>query len=279
MSPHRVLIVDDEPLARSLIAKLLQKAPAFTVVGEAENGIEALQLIRTTQPALIFLDVQMPGRTGLELLDALKSIPAPHVIFTTAHRQFALDAFSRAAVDYLVKPFGDERFFTALERARRRLEAPELGTLSGKLGQLLEELATVSQNPAPPRAAATKQPPANSTLVVKSDGELHFIDTDQLLWIEGNGDYLKLHTARGPHPTVRETIKNMETRLAGRRFFRIHKSAMVNLDQILRMRPLPAGDYIVTLRNGTELKLSRLRKSALDEIFHNEPVVTGAAAN
>lgn len=278
MKTYRVLIVDDEPLARSLIAKLLSKTPDCVIAGQADNGLRALELIRTEQPDLVFLDVQMPGLTGLELLDALKSAPPPQVIFTTAHRQFAIDAFSRAAVDYLVKPFGHERFHAALERARRRLDSPDLSSLSTKVGQLLRELAELQAPASAPAAppAQAKGSKDSFTLVVKSDGELHFIDIDQLLWIEGNGDYLKLHTVAGPHPTVRETIKSMEARLAGRRFFRIHKSAMVNLDFVHRMRPLPAGDYIVILRNGTELKLSRLRKSALDQIFHNEPVGAGA---
>jgi two-component system LytT family response regulator len=272
MKKLRVLIVDDEPLARSLIAKLLAPVPDCTIVGQADNGVRALQLIRAEGPDLVFLDVQMPGLTGLELLDALKSAPPPQVIFTTAHRQFALEAFSRAAVDYLVKPFSQDRFLAALDRARQRMGSADFATLSGKVGELLRELAGLQQATAPAPAPTAAPAKDSFTLVVKADGELHFIDTDQLLWIEGNGDYLKLHTVAGPHPVVRETIKNMEARLAGRRFFRIHKSAMVNLDFVHRMRPLPAGDYIVTLRNGTELKLSRLRKSALDHVLQREPV-------
>ena len=275
MRTYRVLIVDDEPLARSLVAKLLTKEPDCEVVGEADHGARALELIRRERPDLVFLDVQMPGLNGLEVLDALKGIPAPQVIFTTAHRQFALDAFSRAAIDYLVKPFAPERFHAALERARRRLDSPDFTELSGKVAHLLRELATL-QPDRPAVAPAPRAARESFALVVKADGELHFIDTDQLLWIEGNGDYLKLHTLSGPHPTVRETIKNMEARLAGRRFFRIHKSAMVNLDYVHRMRPLPAGDYIVTLRNGAELKLSRLRKAALDQVLSHEPVAAGS---
>mgnify|MGYP001340695158 CR=1 FL=1 len=257
---YDVLIADDEPLARSSIRRLLRDDPDVRVVGEAEDGVTALGMVRKLQPTLLFLDVQMPGRTGIEMLTEIEPAYRPAVIFTTAYDEYALKAFELHAVDYLVKPYNDARFHTALERAKQRVSGRDVAALTSHVEQVIAALSR------PPPPAAPASDPASQRLVVKVSGDFHFVNLADIRWIEGHGDYLKLHSTSGS-PLIRSTFKELQARLDPTRFVRIHKSAMVNTDHVRRMRPALSGDYDLELNDGTQLRVSRLYKSSLDRFL------------
>lgn len=260
MTPHKVLIVDDEPLARSAIRRLLQRESDMLVVGEAADGRSALDALRELSPDIVFLDVQMPEMTGIEVLEQLRQYPGQlAVIFTTAYDEYAIKAFELHAIDYLMKPYRDSRFHGALERARQRLSHRTVATLMGDIERVMETL----RRPAA-AAAAPGRPVASERLVVKINGDFNFIGLDEIRWIEGHGDYLKLHCKSGA-PLIRDTFKELQQRLDPARFVRVHKSAMVNSDYVRKMRPAKSGDYEVELVDGTKLRVSRIYKSALEQ--------------
>jgi two-component system LytT family response regulator len=238
----RTLIVDDEPLARRRLRTLLEGEPDVELVGECADGDEAVAAVRERQPDLVFLDVQMPGRNGFGVLEALAPYAPPAVVFVTAHDRYALKAFDVHALDYLLKPFDRPRFRKALERARAQLRR-EPGP--GVNERLLALLADVRE----------ARPPLER-LVVKSAGRVSFVRTDEIDWIEAAGNYLRLHVG-GDTPLLRETMNSLEARLDGRRFVRIHRSTIVNIERIRELQPSFHGDYAVRLRDGTELTLSR----------------------
>lgn len=260
---HDVLIADDEPLARSSIKQLLQRDADVRLVGQAEDGHTALDLVRQLRPAILFLDVQMPGLTGVELLTEIEPAQRPAVIFTTAYDEFALKAFELHAVDYLVKPYNDQRFYTALERAKQRLSGRDVAQLASHVEQVL---AALHRQPASPAAPAPEPSAATQRLVVKVSGDFHFVNLADIRWIEGHGDYLKLHSTSSS-PLIRSTFKELQARLDPTRFVRIHKSAMVNTDYVRRMRPALSGDYDLELNDGTQLRVSRLYKASLDRFL------------
>jgi two-component system, LytTR family, response regulator len=230
----RVVIVDDELLARQRIEDLLAKEPRIEIAGEARDGNEAVELIRDLQPDLVFLDVQMPGRTGIEVAEAIGAEAMPVTIFTTAYERFALKAFDVAAVDYLVKPFDDERFAQALSRARKMIEA---------------------------------QPPRKSEYVdripVESRGQIRVVPVSLIDYITASGPYAELHVGERTF-AIREKMQTLEEKLDPAIFFRIHRSAIVRLDRIDTLLHAAGGDYAVRLKDGTELSVSRSRREELE---------------
>jgi two-component system LytT family response regulator len=250
----RTLIVDDEPLARERMRSLLEAEPDIAIVGECRDGREAVDLIRRESPDLVFLDVQIPELDGFQVLEAIAGEKAPAIVFVTAYDQYALQAFEVHAVDYLLKPFDEDRFKRALERARQAL-ARDKGDLSEKLLSLLQELKA-------PQGYIER-------LVVKSAGRLFFLRTDEIEWVESAGNYVCLHV-RGESHLLRETMTGLEARLDPARFARIHRTAIVNIDQIKELQPLFHGEYQVVLRNGTELTLSRGYRDRLQEVIGRE---------
>jgi two-component system LytT family response regulator len=254
MNTIRTLIIDDEPLARAMIAKLLESEPGIEIVGQAGDGKSALTLINRESPELVFLDVQMPGMSGIELLHKLSPARRPAVIFTTAYDSFALQAFEMHAIDFLLKPFSDERFRGALARMRRQLRQADLGELTDRMESLLR---TFSEKPSgtppnPPASAAV----APTQLVAKSGSDIHVFRSDQIKWVEGQGDYLKIHGAAGS-ALVRETMTHFLGRVPAGQFVRIHKSTIVNLSFIRKLEPIYSGDYRLELTDGTVLRVSR----------------------
>lgn len=245
MDPVRALIVDDEPLARETVRMLLDDRPDVEVVGDCANGEEAVAAIRAEAPDLVFLDVQMPALDGFGVIQAIGPDRMPVVIFVTAYDQYALRAFEAQALDYLLKPFDDERFGQALDRAVQRVRQRAFGSLSTQLVGLLQDLK---------RPAAT--PAYLERIMVKTNDAVVFVDTDALTWIEAAGDYIVLH-AGGTKHLLRETMRGILEQLDPRRFVRIHRSTIVRVDAIARLEPYFHGDYVVTLHDGTELKLSR----------------------
>jgi two-component system LytT family response regulator len=249
--PIRVLIVDDEPLARRRLKGLLARDAEVEVVGSCAGGAEALRAARDESPDLIFLDVQMPRMDGFEFLRALGPGRLPRIIFVTAHDQYALRAFDVYALDYLLKPFDDERFGRALGRAKEQLRdqaeaAPDSGVQS-----LLEALRSESSR--------------LDRVLVKADGRAFFVRTDEIDWVEAEGKYVRLHAGRQTY-LLRAGISELELQLEPKKFLRIHRSTIVNVERIKEMRPWFHGEYEVVLNDGTRLRLSRRYRPKLKEV-------------
>ena len=254
----RVLIVDDEPLARRGIRARLAAADDIEVVGECAGGREAIRVIRELGPDLVFLDVQMPGVDGFGVIEAVGGAEMPVVVFVTAYDQHAIHAFEAQALDYLLKPIDDERFERALERARRRIGEHRESALGRRLAAVLAE----------PRALAAPQRRERSAsrFLVKKGGKVIVVATEEVDWIEAAGDYVRLHVGRETH-LLRETMSAMEEHLDPHRFVRIHRSTIVNVERIRELLPHFNREYLVVLRDGTELKLSRGYRDRLDPIL------------
>jgi two-component system LytT family response regulator len=239
----RTLVVDDEELARDRIQALLAEQPDVEIVGVCTDGPSAVEAIDKAQPDLVFLDVQMPGMDGFEVIDNIDKGHAPAVVFVTAHDAHALRAFEIHALDFLLKPFDQTRFEKALDRARGHLNLDKTNGLDPRLVSLLEELH--------------EERKYSERLIVKSGGRVFFVRTEEIDWVEASGNYVKIHTKNDAH-LLRESMKNMEARLDPKIFVRIHRSAIVNIDRIKELEPWFHGEYIVIMRDGTRLTASRV---------------------
>ncbi len=264
--PVRVLIVDDEPPARKRLARLLNAQDGFETIGQCTNGKEALETIEAEQPDLVLLDVQMPELSGLEVLEALDPETMPVVVFVTAYDQHALRAFELHAVDYLLKPFDDERFEVAVTRAKARIERGHLAGLSRRLLTLLRSVEGGQQGE--PKELVehteTEQAPTDR-LAIRSGDRLLIVKVEEIDWIEGAGVYARLHVGTKTH-LIRETLTNLAEQLDPERFVRIHRSTIVNRDRVRELRSYFHGEYIVILEDATQLKLSRTYRDSLDQI-------------
>jgi two-component system LytT family response regulator len=254
VKPIRVLIVDDEPLAQQRLADLLRSVPA-QIVGTADSGDAAIAAIRALAPELVFLDVQMPGRTGLEVVREIGPERMPPTIFVTAYDQFALKAFELAALDYLVKPFDDERFEQAFERARRLIELRDFGRVSAQLLELLRQAGSAA--PAQPAAAYLER------IAVEMRGQVRVVPVTDIDYITASGQYAELHAGDKAY-LIRERMQTLEERLDPAVFFRVHRSAIVRLDRIETLLRDAGGDYAVRLKGGAQLSVSRGRIEALE---------------
>jgi two-component system, LytTR family, response regulator len=244
----RTVIVDDEPAARRGVRLLLEQDPEIEIVGEASTGEEVVELILREHPAIAFLDVQMPGGDGFQALEKLGPTRIPAIVFVTAYDEHALRAFDVNAIDYLLKPYDDARFAEALRRAKRAAAQETEETMQARLAQLLEYLQ------GPPPATGTSEPQEH--IMVKSSGEYYFLRAAEVDWIEAEGDYMKFHVGGRTH-LMRETMARLETRLDPKRFVRIHRSTIVNIDRLWKLSPSFGGDYSAVLHDGTKLRLSR----------------------
>jgi two-component system LytT family response regulator len=252
MIPMRVVIVDDEPLARRGVRQLLAPHQDVEVAGEARNGREAVRMLNALAPDLVFLDIQMPELDGFGVLRQLTVTPLPIVIFVTAYDTFAVRAFESHALDYLVKPVHDARFQEALARARERLQSREAVDLSRRLSALLAT-GLFAEAPEPARR-----------IVIGTAGSDLILDVAEIDWIEAEDYYVAVH-ARGGRHLVRESLASLETRLDRTRFVRVHRSAIVNLAQVVEIRAQAGGDSTVVLRSGAQLPLSRRRREQVAE--------------
>ena len=252
MEKIRALIVDDEALARRRLRQFLSEVPDVEVVGECEDGRRAVSLIKSAAPDLLFLDVQMPRLDGFGVIREVGAGNVPAVIFVTAFDQFALRAFEAHALDYLLKPFGRERFMQAVGRARRQIgDANIKQRLDALIGELSER----------PRYAAR--------LAVKARGRTVFLPADEIDWVGAADNYLELHA--GPNfYVVRETMSQLQSKLDPQKFVRIHRSTLVNVERVKEMHPMFAGDQVIVLDDGTRLQVSRTHRqrlmSLLDEL-------------
>ena len=252
MNKIRALVVDDEPMARDRVLSLLQQEDDVEVVGECGDGTQAVAAIQHQSPDLVFLDVQMPGHNAFEVIQAVGADRMPTVIFVTAYDEYALKAFEVHALDYLLKPFGRDRFQRTRQHARASLERRRAGDLGRRLLALGNDIKT---EPGPSRL---------DRLVVKSAGRVFLLRTDELDWIEAAGNYERLHLGEESH-LFRETMNRMESRLDGRRFVRIHRSRIVNTERVKELQPWFNGEHVVVLQNGTRLTLSRGYREKLQE--------------
>lgn len=241
----RAIVVDDEPTARRGVRLLLATDASIEVIGEAAGGAEAAELIAKERPDLVFLDVQMPDCDGFETLARVGVAQAPVVVFVTAYDEHALRAFEVNAVDYLLKPYDDARFAAALHRAKEAIRRREVDLMNARLNRLLQYLENVAPGP-----------DANDRILVKSSGEIFFLKSNEIDWIEAEGDYMKFHVAGKTH-LMRETMARLEARLDPKKFIRIHRSTIVNVDRMRKLSPSFAGEYAVILHDGTKLRLSR----------------------
>ena len=253
--PIRVLLVDDEPLAREMLREMLQGDPDVTIVGESVNGREALEAIHAHSPDLIFLDVQMPELGGFDVLAALDK-QIPHVIFVTAYDQYAVRAFEVQALDYLLKPFDQERFDRSWQRAKAQIVRERNGGVDQRILALLEDLK-----------AGNKY---LERLVIKSGGRIYFLETSEIDWIEAEGNYVSVHSGKKSH-LLRETISSLESQLDPKKFVRIHRSSIVRIDRIQELQPWFHGEYRIILHDGTLLTLSRNYRDKLQEALGKLP--------
>jgi len=248
----RAIIVDDEPLAREGVRLHLEAEPDVEIVGEAGTGEEAVELIETVRPDLLFLDVQMPGMDGFGVLDAVGPAHMPVTIFTTAYDQFALRAFDAHAIDYILKPYDAQRFSSAIERARMHLNGRRKVQVDERLDSLIDELRARNQY--------------LERLVVRSGGRILILRVADIDWVEAASNYVRLH-AGGREYLLRETMTALESKLDPADFVRIHRSTIVRVDKIRELEPLFQGDYVVILDDNTRLTSSRGYREKLQELL------------
>jgi two-component system, LytTR family, response regulator len=249
--PIRVLIVDDEPLAREGIRLRLTDEPDVEIVGECGDGPEAVRLIRALAPDLVFLDVQMPGLDGFGVVDAVGVEAMPTVVFVTAFDRFALRAFEAHALDYLLKPLDEKRFADALSRARSRLGGTRDGRLDERLSALIEGL---------------RGPSYLERFSVPVGHRVTFVRVDRVSWIVSEGNYARLH-ADGASYLVRDTMQALEGKLDPARFVRIRRSTIVRIECIQDLEPLFQGEFLVRLRDGTRLTSTRGYRDRLQHLI------------
>jgi two-component system LytT family response regulator len=251
----RVLIADDERLARQRLEDLLVHESGVEIVGRTDNGLMTIAAIRELEPDLVFLDIQMPGKTGLEVVREIGANDMPPVIFTTAY-DHAVAAFDLAAIDYLIKPFDDERFEKAFRRARKMIELNQVSKLSEELRALLGSNAGQS--------GAVDKSQYLERIAVEMRGQVRVVPVKQIDYMIASGPYAELYVGDKRY-LIRERMQTLEERLDPAKFFRIHRSAIVRLDLIETLIRNPGGDYAVQLKGGVKLKVSRSRFEKLEQ--------------
>ena len=257
----RVLIVDDELLARQRLEDLLAKKENVDVIGMATSGHEAVEAIRAQAPDLVFLDIQMPGLTGVDVVREIGPAQMPATIFVTAYDQYALKAFEVAALDYLLKPFEDERFEQAFARAAQTVALRQVEGMANRMMALLQG----GRGAAPQDAPVAKQTPAYlERIAVEMRGQMRIVPIKDIDYITASGPYAELHVDEETY-VIRERMQTLEERLDPEVFFRIHRSAIVRLDRIESLLHGMGGDYAVRLKNGRRIKVSRGRREELEQ--------------
>ena len=248
----RTLIVDDESLARERIRDMLASDCDIQIIADCGNGEEAIEAIQQYSPDLVFLDVEMPGIDGFGVLEALSSDRTPSIIFVTAYDQYAVRAFEVYALDYLLKPFDQERFDKALARAKEQIAGERDEALGQRILRAIAEIKT--------------RPVHLERLVIKMNGHVFFIKAEEIDWLEAEGNYVRLHSAKESY-LLRDTISALESQLDPKKFIRVHRSAIVNIDRITELQPWFHGEYRIILREGVQLTLSRTYREKLHELL------------
>ncbi len=254
MTAIRTIIVDDEPLARDKLRGFLDHEEGLEVVGECGDGKTAVVEIEKLRPDLVFLDVQMPELDGIEVIENLDLDPMPLVVFTTAFDEYAVEAFRVHAVDYLLKPFDRKRFREAMTQVRAVVQRQQVDAIRDQLQALLVDIEDK-------RAKSYRD-----RVVIKSAGRVVFLKVEEIDWIDAAGNYVRIHT-KGDSHLLRETMSRLETRLDPSTFLRIHRSTIVNIERIKELQQQFHGDYLVVLRSGQRLTLSRSYRDKLQELL------------
>jgi two-component system LytT family response regulator len=250
---YKVLIIDDEPMARERIRDLLQEEKDIEIAGECRNGIEAVSVIDEIEPDLIFLDIQMPGMDGFEVLSKISGENLPEIIFVTAYDKYTLQAFSAHALDYLLKPFDNDRFREALQYARTRLEQAKVDPVHrDSLISFIEQLA--------------KKEKYLKRIQVKINQRIFLVNVNDIDSFEAEGCYVRIHT-RDTHYLLRETLAHLEKRLDPRKFIRVHRSTIVNIDSITELQHWIQSEWIVLLKSGSKYIVSRSYREKLKNIL------------
>ena len=246
----RALVVDDEPLARDAVRLALEREPDVTVVAECGDGAAAVHAIQAHEPDLVFLDVQMPGLDGFDVIGQIGVDRMPGVVFVTAYDAYALRAFEVHALDYVLKPFDDTRFADVLAHARRRLAETQDGATARALAALLRD------DPARGAAGYARR------VLVEDDERLRFLPVETIDYLEADGNYVRIHAGAEAH-RIRATLAGLVDRLDPRQFIRIHRSTVVNVNRIREVQPWFGGDYVALLGDGRKLKVSRRYRDGL----------------
>jgi len=265
----RTIIVDDEALARRGIEIRLQAHPDIDIVAQCVNGREALEAIAREQPDLLFLDIQMPGLSGLDVLERLPHESLPMIVFVTAFDRYALDAFDAQALDYLLKPINDARFNQTLDRIRARSQERQALAQSEQLMKLLaatKGAGAIDAGSLQPHMDGSGAPAYADILPIRDQADTVRVEVATIDWIDAAGDYMCVH-AEGRTYVLRETMKSLETILDPRIFSRVHRSTIVNVQRVRRLRPHTNGEYFLTLTDGQEIKLSRSYRDRLDQLL------------
>jgi len=255
MTRIRALVVDDEPVARDRLVRLLEQQGDIDLVGQCSNGLETVTAIEQLAPDLVFLDVQMPEMDGFGVVRALEAGRVPAVVFVTAYDEYAVRAFEVHALDYLLKPFSSVRFRATLAHVREQLDRHRVGDLGRRLLEL-----------APALWEKSGAPKTADRLLVRSTGRVHFVRTSEIDWCEAAGNYVRLHVGGESH-LFRETMNGLESKLDPQHFVRIHRKTIVNVERIEELRSSLAGECTVYLRNGAKLTLSRGYREGFQERF------------
>jgi len=247
MEPIRALIIDDEHLARELIKNFVKSHTDIQIIGECENGFEGARQIPELKPDLVFLDIQMPKLNGFEMLELIEN--PPEIVFITAHNDFAIRAFEMNAVDYLLKPYSQERLFSAIQKAAERIR-------SGKPRE--EQINKLLQQPLTEKL---------ERIVVKTGTKIKVVPVEKIIYLEAQDDYIMVYTDEGKH-LKQGTMKYYEDHLDESRFIRVHRSYIVRIDQVVQLEPYAKDNYIIKLKNGAALKISRNGLKNLKEKFN-----------
>ncbi|KAA1194075.1 response regulator transcription factor [Pseudohalioglobus sediminis] len=267
MNNLSAIIVDDESLARRGLALRLQQIPGVDVVSECANGREALEAIAAHSPDLVFLDIQMPGMDGFDVVRKLQAGQMPMIIFVTAFDQYAVEAFKVHAVDYVLKPIDDDRLHEAIDRAVAHHSQEESERTKQRLMELMMGLTGASASSIEEMAQAQRGLPQwPDKLVIKDGADIHLVKIDDIHWIDAAGDYMCVH-ADGETHIMRITMKQLEAMLNPARFLRVHRSTLVNTDYISGAQTLGNGEYMLSLEGGAQLKVSRGYRARVRELL------------
>ncbi|HEY6508368.1 MAG TPA: LytTR family DNA-binding domain-containing protein [Vicinamibacterales bacterium] len=258
MSQFRILVADDEPLARGIVTGLLKQDPEVALVHECGDAAGAREGLARLRPDIAFLDVEMPGASGLQVAEGLEE-EGPVVVFITAFSAYAAQAFEVSATDYVLKPFSDERFKEALDRAKRQVRQRRLGALASQVASLSNELQQVSSEP-----NALASPEYLQRLALKDGDRTTVLKVGDVIWIEAEDYYVLVHSKQGRH-LVRATLASFEQRLDPRVFLRVHRTAIVNVEEVRSI--LDANRLVLTLSNGTDVAVSRSRRSQVEPLI------------
>jgi two-component system LytT family response regulator len=267
----RIVIADDEPLARGYLRSLLADESDCEIVADCGDAEATVAAIAAHDPDLVFLDVQMPGRDGFSVIERVGSDAMPHTVFVTAHDRYAIPAFERHALDYLLKPFSEERFREALARVRQQLtlqhDAAWSRKLRGVLGSVLDDSALAMPESSPAEAPASGRHVEHlERLPVKAGGRVVLVSAGDIDWIEAADYYVNLHCGREVH-LLRETMNALEAQLDPQTFIRIHRGSIVNINRVKEIINERSGGHRVILKDGTSLTLSRRRKKDVERLL------------